>query len=341
MPSSLLLLGLSLSFWLALRPLSRKRRSDAIPNYSERVLVIGASSGIGRAIAHIYAERGAKLCIVGRRGEELETVRVECEGLLKDAEPASSNRVVSIKADFSDADDMIRVRTVLEQEWGVLDTLVVSAGVSALQPLLHVAGVDGQTSDAGLPTVEGVRRTADIALAATKGNYLGPLVSAVTLVYVSPDALPFLYLIFLACPIIQQIPFMSKSPSPSIHLISSLAAVFPAPTRTLYTSTKAASLMLYRSLSIEHPNIAFSYLLPSTVEGDFRASAVDSGPTREADPNKHGLKRTAVAARAVRAIDNREGIVFMPQFYWLGHILGCLWPSFVERRARRKYNFPL
>jgi hypothetical protein len=49
--------------------------------------------------------------------------------------------------------------------------------------------------------------------------------------------------------------------------------------------------MLYRSLSIEHPDISFSFVLPSTVEGDFRASAVDGGSVRETDPNKHGLKR--------------------------------------------------
>ena len=97
--------------------------------------------------------------------------------------------------------------------------------------------------------------------------------------------------------------------------------------------------MLYRSLSIEHPNIAFSYILPSTVEGDFRASAVDSGPVREADPNKHGLKRAAVAARSVRAIDDGEGIILMPAFYWWAHLLYWFFPSFVARQASRKYNF--
>ena len=44
-------------------------------------------------------------------------------------------------------------------------------------------------------------------------------------------------------------------------------------------------------------------MLPSTVEGGFRASAVDGGPVREADPNKHGLKRAAVARAAVAGID--------------------------------------
>ena len=77
----------------------------------------------------------------------------------------------------------------------------------------------------------------------------------------------------------------------------------PAPTRTLYAATKAASLLLYQALSIEHSKIAFTYILPSTVEGDFRAGAVDGGEVREEDPSKHGLKREAVAKRWTPLLD--------------------------------------
>lgn len=61
--------------------------------------------------------------------------------------------------------------------------------------------------------------------------------------------------------------------------------------------------MLYQALSIEHPSITFTHCVPSTVEGDFRASAVDGGTVREADPNKSGLKREDVARRCVKAVD--------------------------------------
>ena len=66
------------------------------------------------------------------------------------------------------------------------------------------------------------------------------------------------------------------SDSPAILLISSLGAAIPAPTRAIYGSTKAGALALYQALAIEHPSIAFSYILPSTVQGLFRASAVDA-----------------------------------------------------------------
>lgn len=131
------------------------------------------------------------------------------------------------------------------------------------------------------------------------------------------------------------------SPSPSILLVSSVAAIIPAPTRALYAATKASSLLLFQSLAIEHPQIAFTFVLPATIEGNFRASAVDSGPVREADPNKHGLKIDYVAERCIDVVDRAvTGNVVLPTFpYALAHRLYLLWPSFIEKQARKKYNF--
>jgi short-subunit dehydrogenase len=139
----------------------------------------------------------------------------------------------------------------------------------------------------------------------------------------------------------RQIPILSTtSPSPSILLVSSLAATIPAPTRSLYASTKAASYTLYRALAQEHPTIFFSTLLPSTVEGDFRSSAVDDpSAVVEKDPNTHGLKREAVARRCVRAVDEGSSVVWMPRTMMFATPLYWLVPGFVEWRARVKYNF--
>ena len=138
-----------------------------------------------------------------------------------------------------------------------------------------------------------------------------------------------------------QIPLLSAtSAAPAICQISSLAALCPAPTRSLYAATKASSLLLYQALAIEHPDITFTNVIPSTVEGDFRASAVDGGAVREADPNKHGLKRVAVARRTVAGIDAGEKNVLMPYaMVRFAHFGYWLWPTFLERLARKKYNF--
>jgi short-subunit dehydrogenase len=131
----------------------------------------------------------------------------------------------------------------------------------------------------------------------------------------------------------------STSKSPSVLLVSSLASLIPAPTRSIYASTKSASLLLYQSLAIEHRSVAFSLIIPATVEGDFRASAVDSGPVVERDPNKYGLKREIVAERCVQAVDHGDKTVFMPSSMRLGHLLYWLAPGFVEWRASVKYGF--
>lgn len=114
-----------------------------------------------------------------------------------------------------------------------------------------------------------------------------------------------------------------------------------APTRALYGSTKAASLLLFQSLAVEHPRIAFTFLLPATIEGNFRASAVDAGPVREADPNKTGLKIGYVADRCIAAVDRQTtGNVFLPFFpNFLAPLVYTLWPGFIETKARKKYNF--
>ncbi|GBE88257.1 hypothetical protein SCP_1300720 [Sparassis crispa] len=162
-----------------------------------------------------------------------------------------------MQADISDTGDMVRLREKVESEWQGVDTVIVCAGVSALLPLMEVAGLKGNGSKFDPPQadVEGIQRTVDVANAAARVNYIGPLISAVT---------------FL--PILQ-----SSSVSPSIVLISSLGAIIPAPTRSIYGSTKSASLMLYQALSIEHSAVTFTLCIPTTVEGNFRASAVDGG----------------------------------------------------------------
>ena len=74
----------------------------------------------------------------------------------------------------------IVIEPLLHQDWDGVDTVIVSAGVSALRPLLEVAGIDDTGCNA---TVDDIRTTVDVSNAAIRGNYTGPLVSAITLVY--------------------------------------------------------------------------------------------------------------------------------------------------------------
>ncbi|KAI1765681.1 NAD(P)-binding protein [Hypoxylon sp. FL1150] len=283
------------------------KRHDCIPLAQERVLVIGASSGLGRSVAEQYAARGARVCIVARRAAQLSELAEKC-----------GQRCIWVAADFCKADDMVRLREGLLAEWGGLDTLHVCAGVSAVQPVMNLAGVKrGEDGDAN---AAGIQRAVDIFTAATQGNVYGPLVAAMAF-----------------------IPMLTRtSTSPSILLVSSVAAVVPAPTRAIYAATKASSLLLFQSLAIEHPDIAFTFILPATIQGNFRASAVDADTTgRQAGPNQGGLKPDCVARRCVDAVDRQtRGSVVIPWFpYAIAHHLYYIWPPFIEQKARKKYGF--
>jgi NADPH:quinone reductase-like Zn-dependent oxidoreductase len=114
-------LGLSISIPLILstpRWIRRMQRASKLPPAYERVLVIGASSGIGRAVAHLYASRGARVCVVARREAELQNVMEECRASsIKGGHSefqAGGRRIIGVTADFTNVDDMVRVRTELE-----------------------------------------------------------------------------------------------------------------------------------------------------------------------------------------------------------------------------------
>lgn len=102
--------------------LSRRRRRTArtrkLRPYEEHVLVLGASSGVGRAIAVRYASRGAHVCLVSRGGSGLEQALEEAKRAASTSRPLvpgtnMGDRVACFEADFSNAEDMVRAREYL------------------------------------------------------------------------------------------------------------------------------------------------------------------------------------------------------------------------------------
>lgn len=310
MPDSRYLAGAitAIAAVLVLRRITKaqNQRTQRVRLAEERVLILGASSGLGRTLAKQYAARGARVCAVARRSEPLVELAQEC-----------GDRCLPFVADFTDAAEMETLRSQLLRQWDGLDTLHVCAGVSAVQPVIVLTGAQSDDED---PAAAGVERAAGIAGRAAQGNFFGPLIAAMTFV-----------------------PMLKRtSASPAILLVSSIAAVVPAPTRALYAATKAAALLFFQSLAIEHPEIAFTCVLPATIEGNFRSSAVDVDPSQGAgEPNKKGLKLEYVARRCAEAVDQgTRGNVVIPWFpYAIAHHLYYIWPSFIEEQARKKYNF--
>lgn len=90
-------------------------------------LITGGGTGMGAAIAQIFAHEGAEVIIIGRREEKLsETVKkIEYQGF----------RANYICGDVSNLEEVKNVFDSIEQSHGVIDALVNTAGVinSALE----------------------------------------------------------------------------------------------------------------------------------------------------------------------------------------------------------------
>lgn len=87
----------------------------------KRVLVSGASSGIGRAIARLFAVQGAQLVVTARRKEHLDVLLDELDQL-----DAMSSRAIT--ADVTSAESVNRLARQVKQEMGGIDILVNAAG---------------------------------------------------------------------------------------------------------------------------------------------------------------------------------------------------------------------
>ncbi|MFM9033824.1 MAG: SDR family oxidoreductase [Mycobacterium sp.] len=93
----------------------------------KRVLVTGASSGIGEAGAERFAEEGAEVIVVARRADLLDalTARIADAG----------GTAAAIPCDLSDLDAVDALAETVEQRFGGVDILVNNAGRSIRRPL--------------------------------------------------------------------------------------------------------------------------------------------------------------------------------------------------------------
>jgi len=94
------------------------------------VLVTGASSGIGEAIARRLGAAGAKLVLGARRVERLEAVGR--------AIVADGGEAVTLATDVTRRRDMEALVSAAIQRFGRLDVLVNNAGLMPLSPLLQL-----------------------------------------------------------------------------------------------------------------------------------------------------------------------------------------------------------
>lgn len=99
------------------------------PEFSGKVVIVtGAGSGIGRAIAGSFAERGATVVALGRTPGRLKAAVAE----ITDA----GGQAVAMPCDVSDEDQVAKTALAVLERFGQIDVLVNNAGFGPAEPAL-------------------------------------------------------------------------------------------------------------------------------------------------------------------------------------------------------------
>ena len=85
------------------------------------IVIVGASSGVGRATALAFAEHHAKLVLTARNEHDLATLVQECCRL--------GTAAVAVQGDVASARDLENVRRSANEAFGRIDTWVNCAAV--------------------------------------------------------------------------------------------------------------------------------------------------------------------------------------------------------------------
>ncbi|XP_063361400.1 3-oxoacyl-[acyl-carrier-protein] reductase FabG-like [Cydia amplana] len=145
------------------------------------VLVTGASAGIGKAIAILFAESGARLAIVGRNAQNLRAVADAC---------AKDERPLEIVADLSTDEGCERTAKETLERYGRLDVLINNAGVGARTNLLSTdMAIFDKVFSTNVRGVYNLTRLLAPSLIETKGNIVN--ISSVMGTAVAVGVLPY------------------------------------------------------------------------------------------------------------------------------------------------------
>jgi 3-oxoacyl-[acyl-carrier protein] reductase len=130
------------------------------------VIVTGASKGIGKGIARVFAKNGARILLVARDREQAEAAAAEIR-----AEGGSASTVA---ADVSSEEDCARMAAAAVERYGGIDMVCSNAGIFPAARLGSMSGADwDQVLDINL---KGTFLTVNACLPALKARGRGRII---------------------------------------------------------------------------------------------------------------------------------------------------------------------
>ena len=102
-------------------------------------IITGASRGIGKGIALVFAEAGADVCIAARSEAGLEQVAETVRGM--------GRRCLAVTTDITKEADVDRMVKRAIEELGKVDVLVNNAGIAVVKPLVPLPGFSPGTAE--------------------------------------------------------------------------------------------------------------------------------------------------------------------------------------------------
>ena len=100
----------------------------------KKIIILGATSGIGKELAQLYAGQNHSVAITGRRTHLLEELK------------STNPNFITIPFDITQTDDIVKKLDELSSELGGVDLLIISSGTGDINPDLDFA-IEKRTID--------------------------------------------------------------------------------------------------------------------------------------------------------------------------------------------------
>ena len=233
---------------------------------TKKILITGASSGIGKAIALLLSKEDTHLYLTGRDTEKITSVSQECLMNHQNATHETGNEscfsVNPFIVDFDDHTSIDKFVEAIHEKGIVFDYILLNAGVSQRSLTLETdISVDRRIMET---------------------NFFGP-------VY-----------------FIKQIADMLLSGKKiHIAITSSISGLFGFPLRSAYCASKHALFGFFETLELENRNIRTTFLIPGRINTPISLNALtkDGSTHSKSDIGQaNGMDVDKCARIAIRAI---------------------------------------